>query len=604
MNKFVIITIIMCVIGCASYVENERATIDSGYDRNSLKSEVEPLLLAADLQVHYAYNSINTRTNFFDDFSESIRPAASDYFAPGHFKRKINEFKKIYPDGKMIILGDVLDVSCDWESDKFLSLMKKSNNWVLVPGNHDFIFLGTHEKKERSQDWINACSEKNKIDGRFNKVEFIFTYLETLASQSETPGSDPSYKKFSKCLSNIRENRRAAHDCLNEMQLQKSTAGDKVDRNCASYSGFADAWVNCSIAHHIPERLKDIPNQGWWKNDNPNEFIQDIFWYINPADEKNNGMREAYYSYSYILQRVRMPDGRYAVLLDTNNPAVQRSAASYLVGYNPANSANMLYTQMDAASIIMGGNRVWVKGGEKRDDLVNSPDEHVLMSHHPIKDYKFEAKRGLCSLVIVGNVKDIYTAHTHSPSNRTFKQLHYKIKGCENIQEFNIGSMIDYPIEYMILTKNNSQSISTTVDLSGEYDEKCSSVSKRWKKMKGTDYYYTSYNDLGWFASEKEIHSNLIGSLLSHFEEMLDKDEGFATVSANWPNWATTDSQINKEISEIKLALSNGGLSPTQRDRLVELGEFFSDRKVNQQDTLDMYKTCQLHWAAKAKSEL
>ena len=185
MKNFIIVIVIMGMAGCASYVENERIRIDSGYDRSSITSQVEPLLLAADLQVHYIYNSINTRTNFFNNFSESIRPAVSDYFAPEHFDEKINEFSNVYPDGKIIILGDVLDVSCDWEIERFLSLMENKKNWVLAPGNHDFIFLGTHEKKERTKDWLSACAEKNKDDGRFNKVEFIFTYLEALSNQSE-----------------------------------------------------------------------------------------------------------------------------------------------------------------------------------------------------------------------------------------------------------------------------------------------------------------------------------------------------------------------------------------------------------------------------------
>lgn len=604
MKIITMMLIIMCMAGCSSYMENKRYTINSEYDVDSFQSDVEPILLTADLQVHYIYSSNNTRTNFFNSFSESIRPSVSDYFAPEHFKKKINEFKEVYPEGKIIILGDVLNMSCDWELEKFMSLMKNNKNWVLAPGNHDFIFLGAHEKKERTKDWIKACAEENREDGRFNKVEFIFSYLEMLANQSKIQGADPSYSKFSKCLSEIRRDRRLAHTCLNEMQVQKKDDSGRVNRNCASYSGFGDSWVNCSVATHIPEKLKDIPNQGWWKNDNPNEFIQDIFWYINPADEKNSGMREAYYAYSYILQRVRMPDGRYAVLLDTNNPAVQRSAASYLVGYNPANSANMLYTQMDAASIIMGGNRLRVGKGEKKVDLVKSSEQHVLMSHHPVKDYKFEAIKGLCLLVNVGNVKDIYTAHTHSPSNRTYKRLHSKIEGCENINEFNIGSMIDYPLEYMLVTKSNSESISITVDLSREYEQKCSGLSNKWKKVKGNDDYYTSYNDLGWLASEREIHTNLISSLLIHFEEMLDKDDGFTTVSATWPNWAQNDADIKNEINKVRAAILNKKLTSGQRDRLVQLGEFFSTREVEQAHNLDVYKTCQLHWAAEAKHEI
>ena len=181
------------LVGCASYTEIKRTKIDSNFESNPLKSETSPVLLAADLQVHYIYNSINSRNNFINGFSESIRPSATDYFAPANFKNKLEEFREIYPDSKILILGDVLDVSCDWEFDKFTSLMKNTPNWVLAPGNHDFIFLGTHEKKERTNEWIKACRHKEISDGRFNKVEFIFKYLETLAQQSQLSSADPSY---------------------------------------------------------------------------------------------------------------------------------------------------------------------------------------------------------------------------------------------------------------------------------------------------------------------------------------------------------------------------------------------------------------------------
>jgi hypothetical protein len=601
MRLFQIILIISLISGCTGSVQNIRPKIVSDSIKTEF-SDIPPVLLAADLQIHYLYNSINTRKNLYDSFSESIRPSIADYLAPVHFNRIIDEYRQTFPTGKVVILGDVLDVSCDWEANKFLNMMKDKTNWVLAPGNHDFIFLGTHEKKERTKDWLKACEQKGEKDGRFNKVEFIFSYLEALAEQSKIPNADPSYSRFADCFAKIRTDRRKEHnDCLYGMKLQEMSSDDKVDRNCAAHKGLGDKWVNCKVASNIPERLKDIPNQGWWKNDKEGEFLRDIFWYINPADEVNSGMKEAYYSYSYIIQRVSLPDGRLALLLDTNNPGQMRPAVKYLVGYNPANSANMLYHQMNAASLIMGGNNVWSDEGK---NLTKSKYEHVLMSHHPVKDYKLEAKKGLCLLANVGNVKDLYTAHTHAPNTVTHNSLHWRLKGCDNIKEHNIGSMIDYPLEYMLISRKSEQNNSLTVDLSSEYKKECVDFEYRWKRKKGNSDYYTSYNDLGWFASEEEIHANLLNSLLTHFIEMLDKEEGFITSSGAFPDWAINDQEIKAELNYLRSSVINDELSPRHRDRLIEIGEFFENRVVKDQENLNKYMNCQLHWASESKKEL
>lgn len=608
MERILSILIILVVIsGCTSSIEVERVIVDSNYTKEKGNTLSPPLLIAADLQIHFIYNSINTRNNFFNYFSESIRPVAADIFAPDHFDTKIQDFQESFPNGKLILLGDVLDVSCDWESEKFFNMMKGKANWVLAPGNHDFIFLGTHENKERTTDWVNGCEETGKGDRRFNKVEFIFTYLEALAEQETVPNSDPSYSSFSRCLESARKNRRVipADNCLNNMKMQRHSNDDNVDRDCPAYKGLGDQWVNCKVASNIPDRFADMPNQGWWKNKDPLGYLQDVFWYINPADEDNEGARESYYSYSYIIQRVRMPDGRYAMLLDTNNPAQLRSVLAYPIGYNPANSANMLYSQMNAASILMGGNNVFTKINEESQNIKVAEEVNVLMSHHPIDDYRFEAKKGLCLLANVGNVKSIYTAHTHNPSTKNHKSLHWRLPLCTDMTEYNIGSMIDAPLEYMIVTKESEGEIfSRTVDLSEEYKSSCFDVENKWKQRAGEEFHYTSYNDLGWFASETDIHLNLIKTVVTHFIKMLDETEGFQTTSTNWPTGVNSDDLIKRELLQIRIDIQNNKLTSKYRDRLIEFSKFFSERKVKDMANINRYKSCQLHWASAAKNRL
>jgi len=79
-------------------------------------------------------------------------------------------------------------------------MMKNKPNWVMVPGNHDFNYLGSYEKGSVSNIWKSACQEKENTDGRYNKAEFIFAYLEALSAQSELANADPSYVSFAECL--------------------------------------------------------------------------------------------------------------------------------------------------------------------------------------------------------------------------------------------------------------------------------------------------------------------------------------------------------------------------------------------------------------------
>lgn len=590
--------------GCSSFNFLERKLVSQSDLIDPKFTDSEPVLITADLQIHFVYNPINTRSNFFNRFSESIRPIASDLFSPDHFDFTIDKFQRVHPKGKVIILGDVLDVSCDWEANKFFSIMKNKPNWVMAPGNHDFIFLGTHEKNERSKHWLKGCAENKGHDGRFNKAEYIFTYLEALANQAELSDADSSYSAFSNCFSKIRKDRRAVHDCLNNMKIQKLEDPSGIDRNCPAVRALGDQWVNCKVASEIPEKLKDIPNQGWWKNKDPNGYLQDVFWYINPAQDTKSASKEVYYSYSYIVQRVRLPDGRYAVLLDTNNPAKIRSVLHYSIGYNPANSANMLYSQMNAASLMMGGNKIFIGSKTQPKNITKSNAEHVLMSHHPIADYRLEAKKGLCMLINVGNSSYIYTAHTHSPSHRYYKNLHTNIHGCENVTEYNIGSMIDAPLEYMLLANIEGESISSTISLNNEYSASCETVESKWRRKENSSDYYTSYSDLGWLANADRVHDNLSISMLNYFIEMLEVTEGFNTISADWPKGFSSDEQVKSELFSIKEKIQSGTSAYLMGPQLEDMGRFFSSRKVENMDNLNRYKFCHLYWASLAKKKL
>ena len=76
----------------------------------------------------------------------AIRPPRLDLFAPDILEHTI---RKQGPDNYIIHLGDATNIACWNEWDKFTYRMqpeilgkKMHKGWVMVPGNHDFFFLG------------------------------------------------------------------------------------------------------------------------------------------------------------------------------------------------------------------------------------------------------------------------------------------------------------------------------------------------------------------------------------------------------------------------------------------------------------------------------
>jgi hypothetical protein len=602
-HKYIYLVLItLCTTGCTSINKenNSHQPISSLPDRAFLKHN--PVLIASDLQMHLVHNSNDERTNFKDIFSEAIRPVASDIFAPYNFESILVDYTSKYPTGKMIFLGDMTDVACKWELDSFYKLLGNKSNWVMAPGNHDSNYLGTFEKSNIDSKWKKACDINQNVDGRLNKNEYIFSYLSALAHQSNLRGADSSYSLFASCFNDIRKDKRALHKCLNNMAMQTHSEGkDKTDRKCAAVNIIGDSWVNCKTAVNVSPKYENIPNQGWWKNTvDEDGFLQDIFWYINPVHEL----------YSFILQRVKLPSGRYVVLLDTNNPQQERGLEDFAFGYNPANSANMLYHQMNAAAHIMGGGDIFTVGATKVTK-VSQEGEHVLMSHHPVNDYKFIAKDGLCLLSGTGKVKEIYTAHTHSSYTKNHDDIDRGIGGCGDITEYNIGSMIDAPIELSVLiqTKEDIKPKTLRVSLTQQYSEQCSDIGtdklSRWKRNKESDQYYTAYTKLGLFSEVKEIQTNLMKTMIGHYMDMLVIEDGFGTVEANWPDGMNSDNKIKETLIALSNKLSKGTFNEDDdKSTLLQISEFFQSRKVKNMDNMKTYQACQLYWASEAKKGL
>ena len=99
----------------------------------------------------------------------AIRPPRLDLFAPDNMEHTIRMQGK---DNHIVHLGDATNIACWNEWEKFTYRMKPDilgrqmhQGWVMVPGNHDFFFLGntagSHLRKTGGikQTWAAACND-------------------------------------------------------------------------------------------------------------------------------------------------------------------------------------------------------------------------------------------------------------------------------------------------------------------------------------------------------------------------------------------------------------------------------------------------------------
>lgn len=572
----------------------------SSAEKDKIKDSI---LLTADLQLHYLYGYVPTRFAISNKISPSIRPIASDLYAPLNFNNIIKSYQNKISNGKVIILGDAIDISCDWEASRFFNLMEDKINWVLAPGNHDSVYVGSNEKKSREE---SCFTEKG--GGNFEKNKFILLYLNALAKQGENKGVDSSFLKFKECFSSINRNNND-NSCIQLSLGRKDSEGN----NCFV---FNNNLLNSYAANINCGKVKDddgisnlrnlITNQGWWKNKDDNGFLQDVFWYINPE----------FPIYSFILQRVKLDNNKYALLIDTNNPQSQRGFEKYLIKYNAANSANMLHNQIYAATLIMNGE----VGGEVDypPSVIKkvSKQKHVLMSHHPLIDYTGHSRLGLsqrfsrnslCILASVGNITEAYTAHTHKPQEKIFYEINSLCSLKKNrdffknkhIVEINIGSMIDFPLEYVLLSNIDDKKY--RINLSNYFESICREKEADWRVKSGNYLYYDMHHKLRKTFRAKWTYKNTVIMALGYYLKELDPKYSFVTVQGDYPFGLNSDSQLINKIQEIQGEISRSNkISEINKytHQLIEIDNFFFKRKVENQLELEKYRSCQLHWAS------
>jgi 3',5'-cyclic AMP phosphodiesterase CpdA len=93
--------------------------------------------------------------------------------------------------GLVLHLGDVSNVACTNEFDRFLAVMEASRRpWVLAPGNHDAFMMGNYAAESAlASGWAMECSRGERGDETMNKHRLLLRYLDAQHLGAEHLGS-------------------------------------------------------------------------------------------------------------------------------------------------------------------------------------------------------------------------------------------------------------------------------------------------------------------------------------------------------------------------------------------------------------------------------
>ena len=438
----------------------------------------------------------------------AIRPPRLDLFAPDILEHTI---RKQGPDNYIIHLGDATNIACWNEWNKFTYRMqpdilgkKMHKGWVMVPGNHDFFFLGntagSHFRKTGGikQTWAAACNDKdypNKAPKRLKsriltKGNFILAYLSELATQS-----------------------------TRYPRLKKDFTFRRRDAKCrktkkATRMGMTEPKTHFEICD--------------WEAKNPKSFLQKIHWMKPLKDDVRVEYR------SLMVQEVALnPPGSKpfhyrGILLDTQdyyiNPNLyfNRIFGRFAKWIGKVNPGDHGAVQKGQQELVKG----WLKENNKKHDPNSTV--YVFMGHHP-----FETILPLGRLRMGDMFNDLkyYTyvsSHTHYGYVREHKYLNKNI-----LSELNVGSVTDWgtkgsQVVYPNQAIKNGDKITMPIFFKTNHMKKQPKdiqafCKPEWdaRNDKKEKYGYLAYNKAGWLPSA--AHDRTLDLLIKAYDDMYSR---------------------------------------------------------------------------------
>ncbi len=330
---------------------------------------------------------------------------------------------------------------------------------------------------------------------------------------------------------------------------------------------------------------EDPPLKGHWRDTSSSvKFLRSVAWTI----DKKRPWRSFVVQEIYLGLRDSSPPIS-AILLDTSQYGSMPTLVPTPVSPNAGVNGGALPDQLK----IVGN---WLKDDPTGQKIT------ILMGHHPFTTLLKEAQETLSSMLEEFRIPLYVSAHTHSgeyiPRGGS--------KGTEGWLELNIGSIVDWPIEFRTFSiqevRDQPDKLIFRTELFRIPD--CWEWAKlmpprspvcqdAWEAKPGEEGYYLSYMDIT-SADPKVTQEELMNSLLHTYKKFL-----YAVPSAEnnqiWIEGCSSDEEI---LQEIDRALSSYDLK--QKIALLKSLDQF-DRKRTPAETIKRrdYRLCQALWSSK-----
>jgi len=346
-------------------------------------------------------------------------------------------------------------------------------------------------------------------------------------------------------------------------------------------SGFRTTFPNAD----------DLPASGEWRSDAPpgSAFLRSVAWMIDDRTPHR----------SFVVQEVDLglkppsdgsaaPPPVTAILLDSNQFAV----APILLPVPGPNAGVNGDMQADQLQIVAR----WLSQAP-RDSIP------VLMSHHPFGTLRDGARTAVDRLRKRYGVPLYVSAHTHNGQ-------YFVRGGREGWLELNIGSIVDYPIEFRtfsIQRGEGSEMLFRTPlfripdmwgSLAGARAPRCD---PRWEAMPGDPDFYLTYLD-GNSIDPVATQAMLMRNLLHTYERLIDTVRS-ADDNERWPDLTVFAGRKCCSSDADTLAALRSGADGAERSKgiqaLIALGKFDEARRVADPVLHRDYRVCQAVWASK-----
>jgi hypothetical protein len=330
---------------------------------------------------------------------------------------------------------------------------------------------------------------------------------------------------------------------------------------------------------------QNLPLKGQWRDPSDSvNFLRSVAWEINVDAPWR----------SFVVQEVDLgiPDSSpsvFAILLDTSQYGAMPTLVPTPASPNAGTNGDVLPDQLEIVEN-------WLK-----DDPAGSKIT-ILMGHHPFATLIKDAQETLSALREDFRIPLYVSAHTHKgeyiPRGGS--------QGNEGWLELNIGSIVDWPIEFRTFSiqeiRDQPDKLIFRTELFRIPDcwewtklmpPKSPVCRDSWEANLGDDAYYLSYMDIT-SPDPKVTQDKLMDSLLHTYTKFLT-DVPSAGNNQIWPACCSSDGEI---LQEINRALSSNNIE--QKIALLRSLDQF-DRKRTPVDPRMRrdYRLCQAVWSSK-----